>query len=345
MFDPKYAITDQLLANITRIQSIVAELNNQRFPQPVLFEFEKTARALSSFASTSIEGNPLPLTEVKRILKSAPDHVRDSEREVLNYNQALLQLHDKLDQTKFPFNLELILAIHQQVTDKLLPASEVGRLRQKPVVVNDPHLRKIVYLPPDANDVESLMRETIDFIHASQNRVHHLILAGIFHKQMVIIHPFMDGNGRTVRLVTKALLAAMGLNTFNLFSFEQYYNQNVTKYFHTVGEYGNYYDLAEAIDFTPWLEYFNAGIIDELLRVQKLLPTIGLNPATELKQHHVQILELIRDRGFVTDQTYGAHVERSKASRALDFQKLIELKLIDRKAKGRATYYVLKGEQ
>ena len=71
-----------------------------------------------------------------------------------------------------------------------------------------------------------------------------LILAGIFHKQFVIIHPFMDGNGRTVRLMTKVILARMGLDTFSLFSFENYYNKNVTRYFQTVGEYGNYYDLS-----------------------------------------------------------------------------------------------------
>jgi len=107
---------------------------------------------------------------------------------------------------------------------------------------------------------------------------------------MVIIHPFMDGNGRTTRLATKALLAAMGLNTFNLFSFENYYNQNVTKYFQTVGEFGNYYELVEKINFSNWLEYFTEGIIDELLRVEKLLPKITINPQTELKSHHLKSL-------------------------------------------------------
>ncbi|KKT78732.1 MAG: hypothetical protein UW74_C0017G0001, partial [Candidatus Giovannonibacteria bacterium GW2011_GWC2_44_8] len=82
---------------------------------------------------------------------------------------------------------------------------------------------------------------------------------------------YIDGNGRTVRLVTKALLSSMGLNTFNLFSFENYYNTNVAKYFEFVGERGNYYDLANKLDFTSWLIYFTGGIIDELLRVGKEL--------------------------------------------------------------------------
>ena len=158
---------------------------------------------------------------------------------------------------------------------------------------------------------------------------------------MVIIHPFMDGNGRTTRLATKILLAEMGLNTFNLFSFENYYNKNVSRYFQSVGEFGNYYELANKIDFTPWLEYFTEGIIDELLRVQKILPEIGISPETELQSYHLKILELIRKKGFIADRDYAKLVTRARATRALDFQKLISLGLIERKGKGKSTYYVL----
>jgi Fic family protein len=155
----------------------------------------------------------------------------------------------------------------------------------------------------------------------------------------------MDGNGRTTRLATKALLAHMGLNTFNLFSFENYYNQNVTKYFQTVGEFGNYYDLVEKMDFTIWLEYFTDGLIDELLRVQKLLPTTDINPATELKPYHRKILASIKEKGYITDNDYAKITDRAKATRALDFRKLLDLGLIERKEKGRATYYRLKNSE
>ncbi|MBI2075001.1 MAG: hypothetical protein HYT83_04165 [Candidatus Levybacteria bacterium] len=80
MFTPRYTITDRLLANIKRVNALVNELNNRRFPHVVLVELEKVARAVSTYASTSIEGNPLPLTEVKKILKSKPAHIGDSEK-------------------------------------------------------------------------------------------------------------------------------------------------------------------------------------------------------------------------------------------------------------------------
>ena len=342
MFTPRYTITHQLLANIKHISALVAKLNTKGFPHVVLVELERTARALSSFASTSIEGNPLPLTEVKKILKSRPEHIRDSEREVLNYNQALIGLNKQLESGSIRISLALIHGIHKQVMDGLLPPFELGNLRQKPVVVHEPRTGKIVYLPPDVAEVGPMMSDLIDFVNSAEGTVDPLILAGVFHKQIVLIHPFTDGNGRTTRLATKVLLANMGLNTFNLFSFEQYYNQNVTNYFQMIGEYGDYHELAESIDFTNWLEYFTGGIIDELLRVESLLPNIGSTPETRLEPHHEKILNYIRQHGFISDRDYAALTERAKATRAKDFQKLMTLDLIERRGKGKATYYVLK---
>jgi len=342
MFTPKYTITDRLLGSIQRINSLINELNNRRFPHVVLVGFEKTARAVSTYASTSIEGNPLPLTEVKKILKSKPLYIRDSEREVLNYNQALQNLNEKLEKAQVKLSLDLILKIQKQITEGLLPKFEFGKLRERPVVVNDPRTRKVIYLPPDVKDVGKLIDDLIEFVSDNRNEIDPLILAGIFHKQMVIIHPFMDGNGRATRLATKVLLAEMGLNTFNLFSFENYYNKNITKYFQTVGEFGNYYELVDKIDFTSWLEYFTGGIIDELLRVQKLLSDVGISPETSLQLHHLKILEFIKEKGFIADRDYAKLVNRAKATRALDFKKLMNLGLISRIGKGKATYYVLK---
>lgn len=342
MFTPIYTITNELLANIKRINNLVQDLNRKRFPYVVLLKFEKEARAVSSYASTSIEGNPLPLTEVKKILKSTPASVRDSEKEILNYNLALEDLNRKIERDKARISFELILKIQSQVMKGLLPEIDLGKVRNKPVVVNDPRTGQPVYLPPDAKDVDALIKSLLKFINDNRVKIDPLILAGIFHKQMVIIHPFMDGNGRTTRLATKVLLAEMDLNTFNLFSFENYYNQNVTGYFQTVGLYGNYYELVDKIDFTSWLEYFTGGIIDELLRVKKLLAETGITPETNLQPYHLKILDHIKNKGFIADREYARLVNRAKSTRAGDFTKLIRLGLITRKGKGRATYYVLK---
>jgi len=342
MFKPKYIISDLLLSHIKQIGILVNELNHKTFPDVILMRLEKNANQVSSFASTSIEGNPLPLTDVKRILKNRPEKARQSEIEILNYNKALEKLNRKIKKGKVRFDKRLILNIHKEVVESLLPESQTGKFRQEPVAVNNPKTGEPIYLPPDHKQVEKLVSDLVSFINENKKKIDPLVLSGLFHKQFVIIHPFMDGNGRTTRLAVKALLADMGLNTFNLFSFENYYNQNVSGYFKKVGVFGNYYDMIDQVDFTQWLEYFTEGIIDELLRVKKTLAVAGASPDTELKPYHQKILDLIAQKGFIADRDYAKLTDRAKATRALDFQKLIKLGLIIRLGKGRAIYYKLK---
>jgi Fic family protein len=342
MFKPKYSITHKLLANIKRITEIVSDLNSRSFSNIVLVELENKAREVSAFSSTSIEGNPLPLTDVKRILKNKPEYIRDSEKEILNYNKAIIELNDLIKAKKVIFNLALILKIQKNITSDLIQKNNCGQLRQEPVFVNNPKTGQTVYWPPEQKEVNKLLQDLISYSNDSQNKVDPLILAGIFHKQFVVIHPFIDGNGRTARLATKVLLAKMGLNTFNLFSFENYYNQNVSRYFKEVGLQGNYYDIKNELDFTAWLEYFTDGIIDELLRVRKDMDISSSSPQTELKSHHQKILKYIKDNGFITDKDYAQLTKRAKPTRNLDFRKLIALDLIVKYGQGRATHYKFK---
>jgi Fic family protein len=338
MFKPKYSITNKLSVNIRKIGEIIGELNGRHFPDTVLASLERDARILSSHSSTSIEGNPLPLTDVKRILKSTPENIRDSEREVLNYNEALLYIHKKLkEKQSLKIDNRLICQIQGKVMYKLPGKNIYLRYRSEPVFVNNPIRRETVYLPPDAKDVQPMMNDLVEFIEKGKDVIDPLIIAGIFHKQFVIIHPFIDGNGRTVRIITKAILAQLGIDTFQLFSFENYYNNNVSKYYTNVGVFGNYYDIKDKTDFTEWLEYFTEGILDELNRVKALLPQYMVR----LEPHHKGIIKYIEKHGSITAREYAKITDRAKATRIKDFKKLIKMKIIKPVGVGKATYYVL----
>ena len=342
MFKPQYTISNKLLGNIKRITEIIADLNNRSFSRVVLAELAKRAREVSAFSSTSIEGNPLPLTDVKRILQNKPEYVRDSEKEVLNYNQALVELDALIKSDEIIFDTSLITKIQGTITQGLIADYRCGQIRQEPVFVNDPKARQTVYWPPDHVDMDTLLSELFGYLDENKNVIDPLILAGLFHKQFVVIHPFIDGNGRTARLATKVLLAKMGLNTFNLFSFENYYNQNVSKYFQEVGVLGNYYDIQDRIDFTSWLEYFSDGIIDELLRVGKESAKEVISPQNELKNYHQKIINYIKQKGYITDSEYSKLTKRAKSTRNMDFRKLIALGIIEKAGGSRSSYYKLK---
>ena len=341
MFQPKYSYTKKLVNNIGRIRELIVILNERHFPNTILMEMEKNAKALSVFSSTSIEGNILPLTDVRKVLKNKPENVRDTEREVINYNEALEELNQQLAKDNIEFSHDLILNTQKIVVKDLIFNSQISRYRDEPVFVNDPRTGKTVYWPPDSEDVQDLMDDLVKFVNRGNSKTDSILKAGIFHKQFVIIHPFIDGNGRTVRLLTKVLLAKLGLNTFNLFSFENYYNSNVSMYFEKVGVFNNYYDIVNDIDFTEWLEYFTDGIINELERVSKILPK-ATSLRDRLEDHHYQILDLIEEKGVIKDVDYAKVTDRSRASRILDYRKLVDLDLIERKGKGRGTYYIPK---
>ena len=341
---PKYTITDRLLLTIREIGESLGEIKSLSLSDQALAQLELDARELSSYASTSIEGNPLPLTDVKRLLKTKKETIRDTEREVLNYNEVLQSLYGDVRSGNFQLTVQTIENIQGQVVEGLMDnPAHCGALRESPVIIRNPRkVDEIVFMPPDSKDVRGLLSALLDFIQGNIGKIDPIILAGIFHRQCVIIHPFIDGNGRTTRLLTTAILGKAGLDLFEIFSFENYYNRNITRYFKAVGLEGDYYDQADEIDFSEWLEYFADGILDELQRVRKALPK-QLASKPRLEPHHRQILDYIEEHGSITQREYGQISSRSLASRKLDFDKLVKLNLIEVKGTGRGTYYVLVG--
>lgn len=338
MWQPTYSISNKLLRTTRAIGEVLGGLRGQSLRGQRLDKLLLEARALSTFASTSIEGNPLPLTDVRRLLKNTPSQVRDTEREILNYNRALEWVHDQVNQGTFTFTTQSYAHIQGLVVEGLMENPfDVGQLRQKPVVIRDPRVQdRIVFMPPDQGDVAGLCDDLFAFINTSMDDHDPLILAGLFHKQAVIIHPFMDGNGRSTRLMTSALLGMAGFDFWSIFSFESYYHRNVTQYFAAVGEQGDYYDLYDQMDFTFWLEYFADGILDELKRVQKTLPA----SSPRLEPHHQQVLDFITQHGSLSQREYGQISGRSLAARKQDLARLLDLDLIRKIGTGRATYYV-----
>ncbi len=300
---PKYTISDKLLLTIREIGESIGEIKTLHLTDTALAKLELNARALSSYASTSIEGNPLPLTDVKRLLKTRKESIRDTEREVLNYNSALQALFKSIRQNRFKLNIKTLEQVQGQVVDGLMDnPSHCGALRQVPVIIRNPRKPdEIVFIPPDSKDVRALTEALMAFVNQNVGKIDPVILAGIFHRQNVIIHPFIDGNGRTTRLLTTAILGRSGLDLFEIFSFEDYYNRNITRYFKAVGLEGDYYDLKDQINFSRWLEYFAEGLLDELRRIIKLLPEQSA-PKPRLEPHHHQILDYINDQGSITQR-------------------------------------------
>ena len=200
---------------------------------PVSFanKMRLNSQKVSSFASNRIEGNPLTLEQACEVIDSKNRHFLKPEQEIRNYFRAL-QFLDKCSQKKRKIDLELILEL-QKIVVKGESEEKIGIRGAMPpgvlFAVYDSSSHKIDYIPPYYEEINDLLDELIKYIN--ENDDHVLLKAAILHYQLVTIHPFEDGNGRTTRLITDYFLSINGFGFKNLGSLEEYFSYNHEEYY------------------------------------------------------------------------------------------------------------------
>ncbi len=262
-YNPFFTITPEMAQQLIAIESNKQTIENAPITVKTLAHLRETARLKTIHYSTQIEGNRLSQEEVKKVLiqqKNFPGRERD-EQEVRGYYAALKYLNQCSTNNK-PLTEKTIQTLHALVMAH-------GRTRVKPSpyrtsqnVIRESLSRTIVYLPPEAHDVEPLMHALVTWIHKNKKRIPCPLLAGIAHYQFVTIHPYFDGNGKTARLLTTLILHQGGYGLKGMYSLEEYYAKNLGDYYQalSIGPSHNYYFGRAEADITPWLSYFCAGM-------------------------------------------------------------------------------------
>jgi Fic family protein len=210
---------------------------------------------------------------------------------------------EKFSKKNVAFDLNTILSIHSIALNDLASKNQVGKFRNA--------------------QAKKSVKTLVKFVNSSKNDLDTLILGGIFYKHFSLADPFVYGTERVSVLATRILLMDLGINVFNLFNFEK------------IGKVG-------MRDNTKWLEYFTDVVLQEMLRVKKELEKTLYRPEKELIKDQEKILKYLKKHEVITDSEYSKITERKKATRVLDFNKLIEKNLIERCGQGRQTYYILK---
>ncbi len=262
-FNPTYAITARIANYLMKLAAINEKVSMLPMNPMVLASLRETAKLYTTHYSTMMEGNQLNPDEVKEVVTLKghfPGRERD-EHEVKGYYAALAQLEQYVAQNH-PVTEKVIQILHALVMSD-------GRVRVSPTsyrdgqnVIKDGSTGTIVYLPPEAKDVPTLMRTMIDWIK-DNNELPCPIVAAIVHYHFATIHPYYDGNGRTARLLTTLILHLGGYDAKGLYSLEEYYAKNLLAYYRaiTVGPSHNYYLGRAESDITGWIEYFIEGMV------------------------------------------------------------------------------------
>ena len=170
---------------------------------------QKIKEALSvewTYNSNSIEGNSMTLQETYVVLNDGMTVKGKPLREhfeVNNHHKALQFLYSLVSK-KEPLSSSIILDIHRFMLNNIEDLY-AGRLRNAGVRIQGAN-----FVPPNAQKVSGLLDELVDFVIDNPLQLNIIELATIFHHKFVWIHPFFDGNGRTVRLAMNLLLLQAG---------------------------------------------------------------------------------------------------------------------------------------
>lgn len=261
-FEPKYIITPKVMNCLMRIEAAKERVLHLPLTPTVLSSLRETARLYTTHYSTMIEGNKLNPNQIEVVLKHAghfPGRERD-EFEVRGYYAALTQV-EKWAAQKVSITEKIIQTLHALVMSDGRSNIKPTKYRDGQNVIRDGRTGAIVYMPPEAKDVEGLMHAMVSWIN-KKTELPCPVVAGVAHYQFATIHPYYDGNGRTARLLTTLILHLGGYDLKGLYSLEEYYARNLDAYYEaiSIGDSHNYYMGRAEAEITKWIEYFVEGM-------------------------------------------------------------------------------------
>lgn len=288
-FMPKFTITPKIarvLGEVERARQAVADLP---ITAHMLASLRESARLASTHHSTAIEGNLLSAEEVRAVIAGdgGIPHREKDEKEVRDYYRALDYV-ERQARLSGPITEEQLKMIHGLA---FLGQKRPSSYRTEQNVIRSGKL--VVYIPPRAEDVPALMAELIAWINAQADELPVPILAGLAHYELATIHPYIDGNGRTARLLTTLVLHKHGYDLKGIYSLEEYYARNLRAYYDalTVGTDEDYHDGDRATsDLTGFVEYFVTGMADAFLSVQRQAEKAGGSGSPDQSQALRQLL-------------------------------------------------------
>jgi Fic family protein len=292
-FEPRFTITNPIAAALTRIERARGFLEAARLSEAWIATTRSRAFLLEAHHTTHIEGTRLTLDQAGDLLagRAVPDADPDDAREVLNYREAFELVSEYMNEGG-PVTEGLIKEIHRRLVSGVRGgAAAPGRYREQQNYVVDTITFQLVYRPPPPEAVPGLVKELVAWLNAPGG-IHPVLAAGAAQFQFVHIHPFLDGNGRTSRLLSTLCLYRAGYDFKRLFTISEFYDRDRPAFYKAIQDVRD-----NGMDLTGWLEYFAGGLAvqlgevqaqgDRALRTDAAVRRLGLGARQALALGHV----------------------------------------------------------
>ena len=207
-------------------------------------------------SSSQIEGTMATMIDAIEADAKVSDKAPTDVDDILHYIQALNYGMKRVTEDDFPLSLRFIRELHKELMQKarVTHFSNPGEFRTSQNWISGTRPSNARFVPPPVNEMNSALRDLENFMHTNDTTPT-VMKAGLIHAQFETIHPFLDGNGRTGRmLITFYLWKEHFLEKPVLF-LSSYFKKNQTLYYEKLFAYHNN-NLAE------WIDFFLDGVIE-----------------------------------------------------------------------------------
>jgi Fic family protein len=247
--------TDEAINELLEKASLLlGELNSFARFVPDTDMFIKMHIYKESVASNKIEGTRTKIEEALNEEKDVDPEKRDDWQEVNNYVEAMNEAIKEL--SRLPLSNRLIRFTHKILLSSVRGEKKnPGEFRRSQNWIGGADIATASYVPPIETELPDLMTDFEKFLNNKEIKIPHLIRIAIAHYQFETIHPFLDGNGRTGRLLITLYLVSNGILEKPLLYLSDFFERNKTLYYdhltfvHSKNDLGN------------WIKFFLTGII------------------------------------------------------------------------------------
>jgi Fic family protein len=289
----------------------------------------RRALFLEAHHTTHIEGTRLTLEQAERLLEGnpVPEADPDDVRELLNYKKAFEFVSEYLEHGG-PITESLVREIHKRLVEGVRGgAAAPGEYRRIQNYVVDSVTGETIYTPPPAHDVPIMMAELVDWLNREEE-VHPMLVSGVSQFQLVHVHPFLDGNGRTSRLLSTLCLYRAGYNFKRLFTISEYYDRDRPAFYRAIQSVRE-----SGVDMTGWLEYFVEGLSTQLAEVrdrgEQAIRRDVLAKEHGLSDRQARALGHILEHGSLTIQGFERlYPEVNRRSLQRDLKAMVDMELL-----------------
>lgn len=261
-------------------------------PVPVFMQLKAVFHLLESLASARIEGNHTTLADYVERKVTGAENGDDEAHEIGNIEEAMREVEQAITPGAV-ISEHFIRQLHSMTVEGLRREGDrtPGAWR-----IGGVKIAQADHQPPEAIDVPVYMRALVDFINREDPPKYGLMKVALAHHRFTWVHPFSNGNGRVVRLLTYALLIKYG---FRVQTGGRVLNPAAV--FCTDRE--RYYAMLARADegtdegLEDWCTYVLSGVLEELRKVDDLADYAYLT-----REILLPALNLARERQWITAQ-------------------------------------------